>query len=133
MTITYRPIQTTGNEIKFADPAAFYNTINHKVTSQPKKAGSLTVYNVNSLINMQRTSILPQPKGCADACAPINSEKLSLRVSVSGSTASKKEVRRLIADFRIALDLFEDDMTSGFVNKDVNLILTGDDWVVPVV
>lgn len=132
MTITYRPIQTLGNEVKFADPDAFYNTVFHKVSTQPKKAGSQTVYNANSVINMQRTVIVPTPSGVVDACSS-DSEKLSLRFSFSGSTASKIEARRMIADFRIALDLFEADMVSGFVDKDVNLVLTGNDWVVPVV
>lgn len=112
---TYRLISRNANEARFADPDAFFDTTSVKVNVQPKKAGAITVYNAKSGISMQRTATLPQPVGCTDSCAPLNQEKLALNFNLSGSTQSKTAVKQLIADFRSALIIFEDDMVAGFI------------------
>lgn len=123
MTITYRKVQETANEHKFANPLAFFDTVSIRVNVQPKKAGPSTVYNAASAINMQRTLTLPGQPGCTDKCAPISTEKAALRFSLSGSTQSKEAIKALIADFRLILELYEDDLVSGFLTNVSELVL----------
>lgn len=69
---TYRQTSRNATEIRFADPDAYYDTVLIKAAVQPKKAGSLNVFNATSAINVQRTVTLPLPVGCTDSCAPMN-------------------------------------------------------------
>lgn len=112
---TLRPTFRSANELRLADPDAFNNTVTIKVAVQPKKAGSQTVYNVNSSVNLQRNVTLPLPEQCADSCMVADQERLALRFSVSGSTKSKLAVQELILDFRAVLDKAEADLISGFL------------------
>lgn len=114
---TLRPTFRSANELRLADPDAFNDTVTLKVAAQPKKAGSQTVFNANSSINMQRNVTLPQPAGCTDPCA-LDQERLALRFSVSGSTKSKAAVKALIADFLTILALSEDDLVAAFLPAD---------------
>lgn len=116
---TYRQTSRNATEIRFANPDAFYDTVTVKAAVQPKKAGSVTVFNTNSAINVQRTVTLPLPAGCTDKCAPLNQEKIALRFSLSGSTQSKVAIKQMIADFRVWLLALEDDLVSGFIPEAV--------------
>lgn len=118
---TYRQTSRTANEITFADPDAYFDTVKVKAAVQPKKAGSLTVYNSNSSINVQRTVTLPKPEGCTDKCAPLDQEKIALRFSLSGSTQSKAAVKAMITDFRAWLTQLEDDLVSGFLPDAISI------------
>lgn len=118
---TYRQASRTPNLVRYSDPLAFFNDVTMKAAVQPKKAGSVTVYNAASAINISRTVDLPKPVGCTDKCAPLNQEKLALRFSLSGSTQSKAEVLTMVADFKLLLDLYVDDLSSGYVPESISI------------
>lgn len=120
---TLRQTYRGANEIRYADPDAFQNTVNQSVRTQPKKAGSRTVYNVNAALNAQRTVTLP----AVPNVSTTDQERLALRFSISGSTTSKLEVKKLLADFRNWLVVAEDDWAAGFLSE---ADLTIDDTVV---
>lgn len=116
---TYRETYHGPKELQFADPENFLNTLKVAHNVQPKRAGSLSVYNAQSQINMQRNAVVP---GCepSDPCNS-NTEKLSLRFSLSGSTANHAAAAKLWEDFKIAGDLMIADLTKGFLPTDVVL------------
>lgn len=115
---TLRPTYRGANEIRYADPDAFQNTVNQSVRTQPKKAGSRTVYNVNGTLNAQRTATLP----AALNTSAVDQERLAIRFSVSGSTLSKQEFKKFLADFRTWMVAVEDDWVDGFLS-DANLLV----------
>lgn len=92
---TLRQTYRGANEIRYADPDAFQNTVNQSVRTQPKKAGSRTVYNVNAALNAQRTVTLP----AVPNVSTTDQERLALRFSISGSTTSKLEVKKTACGF----------------------------------
>lgn len=116
---TYRETYHGPKELQFADPENFLNTVKVVHNVQPKRAGSLSVYNAQSQINMQRNAVVP---GCepSDPCN-ANTEKLSLRFSLSGSTANHAAVAKLWTDFKVAGDLMISDLSKGFLPTDVVL------------
>lgn len=118
---TYRQTSRSAREVRFADPDAFYNTATVKVDTQPKKAGSSTVYNVKSSVNVQRTATLPAPEGCTDLCLPRDQEKLTGTISLSGSSRSKAEVKQVLQDLRALSLQFENDLTAGFLPTAENI------------
>lgn len=110
---TLRQTYRGANEIRYADPDAFQNTVVQSVRTQPKKAGSRTVYNVNGALNAQRTVTLPTLPNSSST----DQERLALRFSLSGSTTSKDAIKALLVDFRAWLVAVEDDMVSGFLSE----------------
>lgn len=117
---TLRQTYRGANEIRYADPDAFQDTVVQSVRTQPKKAGSRTVYNVNAAMNAQRTVTLPAvPNG-----STVDQERLAVRFSLSGSTTSKEAVKALLADFRAWMIAVEDDWTAGFISE-AELSITG--------
>lgn len=112
---TLRSIFRGPNELHYADPDSRENTLRIKLNVQPKKAGSRSVYNAQSSIIMNRSLVLPKPPECEDACGPVDKETMSMRFTVSGSTASKAEVRAAWLEFKSQIDLMIDDLTAGFI------------------
>lgn len=110
------------NEIRFADPDNHANTARIAMTVQPKKAGSRTVHNVNTRITAVRNVVLPAIPGCDDKCK-VDSERLSLQVSISGSSASEAEVRLFVADMKQWLTVIENDIVKGFLPTGKTLVI----------
>lgn len=119
---TLRLSSRNANQLTFVDPDSFNNTVNVSVNVQPKKAGSRTVHNVNASFNAQSVVTLPKPPGCEDVCMPLDQERLAIRFSLSGSTSSKVEMKKLLTNVKAWITLLEDDMMSGFITD--NLVLT---------
>lgn len=114
------------NEIRFADPNNHADTARIAMTVQPKKAGSRTVHNVNTRVTAVRNVVLPAIPGCDDKCK-VDSERLSLQVSISGSSASGAEVRTLLADMKQWLAVIEDDIVKGFLPIGKGLVINTQD------
>lgn len=112
---TYRQTSRSATEVQYADPDKRQDTLTIRANVQPKKAGSLTVFNAKSSLGLLRIATLPAPEGCVDKCAPANQEKLSGSVNLSGSTASKAEILALWTDLKAATDLVVNDLSAGFI------------------
>lgn len=121
MQKTLRQTYLGANEIRYADPDNFANTVRLTQTTQPKKAGSRNVYNSASRLSAVRNIKLPALPNC-DKCV-VDQERISITVNFSGSTDSKEEVLLLIADTKVWLDTIGSDLTSGFlpVGKDLTI------------
>lgn len=112
---TLRQTSRSANEVQYADPDQRQDTLTIRSSVQPKKAGSMTVYNAKSSLGLLRVATLAAPEGCVDNCAPVNQEKLAGSVNLSGSTASKADVIALWADLKAATDLVIADLSAGFI------------------
>lgn len=110
---TLRQTYLGANEIRFADPDNFANTMALKLATQPKKAGSRNVFNAASQMTAVRQITLPAVPNC-DTCV-VDQERISATFRISGSTTSKEEVQLLIEDMKNWLAVATPDLIMGFL------------------
>lgn len=118
MKTQYREKFRGSGTITFADPKNHQNTVNAKVSTKVKAAGSQRVYNVNSSIRINRDAVVPQPKGCEDKCT-LDKERLTASISLSGSTSSQDEMLLLIDDLNALVLAWKADILAGFTPNSI--------------
>lgn len=111
---TLRKISQTATELTFVDPQKFANTLRLTLQRAEKQAGDVRVTNVRSEFISTRTVVIPQ---VGPDIEDSRTEKLSVRVIISGSAESHKNVKQLVADTLNAVTISLDDHTLGFFKE----------------
>ena len=109
-----RHLYLDSNSTTFADPTNPEHTLRFVRRMQPKKAGTVSLTNINSSIRSLNTVYLAKPEGCTD-CAPLPKEVISIRTEISGSRENMSKVAAEL-DLHIAhLQQARADLLNGFL------------------
>lgn len=117
MPKAYRLRKESVNELAYANPAALDDTMTLKIALAPKKAGVLTVNNVKTSINANRSVDVEGNVACTpDPCKSPDQERISVTLQTSGSTKSAAAIKQAVKDVVAAWDKsFDADLAIGFL------------------
>lgn len=110
-----RKISQNATELVFVDPKKFSNTLRITLNRAEKQAGDIRVTNARSEFISTRAVVIPQ---VGPDIENSRTEKLSVRVIISGSVESHEQVKQLVADTFNAITISLDDHTLGFFKED---------------
>lgn len=104
---TLRYLTADQRSFTFADPSNARNTLRVIVDRSDKTMNGIKLQNVSS-------QFISNKQGRVVDGDNVANDALSLRLSISGSTASASEIAQMWADLKANVDLAIADVTSGF-------------------
>lgn len=116
----YRRTGFTPNSVTFTNPGDFTDTAKGSVERKQKNIGDAKLSNASAMLKLnRRRRVNPSQEGDACCVVPLY-EDLAMTFTSSGSVEGIEELRIMKNDMKYLIDLWFDDMASGFVPLEIN-------------
>lgn len=116
----YRRTGFTPNSVTFTNPGDFTDTAKGSVERKQKNIGDAKLSNASILLKLnRRRRVNPSTEGETRCVTPLY-EDLAMAFSSSGSVEGLSELKVMKKDMLYLIDLWFEDMASGFVPLDIN-------------